>query len=192
MKILFSIVLGSLFGGLPVAYIIGKVQKGIDLRKVGSGNLGATNVLRNLGVFSFILCVIFDVGKAYFAFKLAQRFFGDVYGPISGFATVLGHCYSPFMNFKGGKGVATSGGLILAYDWRIFLIATLFLFALLLITRRMSIGSIGSAIIFPILYYYYYGFDLFIIGAIILSGFVIFMHRENISRIIKGTEPKLF
>lgn len=192
MKIIFSILMGYFLGGLPFAYIIGKIQKGVDLREVGSGNLGATNVLRNLGVFSFALCVIFDIGKAYVAFKLCQGLFGGIYGPIAGFATVIGHCYSPFMKFRGGKGVATSGGLILAYDWRVFLASTLVLVVILVISRRMSLGSIASAITFPLFYYYYYGFDLFLIGAIILTGFVIFMHRENISRLIKGTEAKLF
>lgn len=192
MNTILSIILGYVLGSLPFAYMIGKLKKDIDLRKMGSGNLGATNVLRNLGFVSFLLCALFDIGKSFVAFKLAQHFLGDINGPVAGLAAVIGHCYSPFMKFKGGKGVATSGGLILAYDWKLLLISGIVFLSLVLISRRMSLGSVGVALAFPFLYYIFNGFDFYFFGAILLAGFVIFKHRENISRLLKGTEPKIF
>ncbi|NLY72877.1 MAG: glycerol-3-phosphate 1-O-acyltransferase PlsY [Tissierellia bacterium] len=192
MRIFISLLVGYSLGAIPIAYIIGKVQKGIDLREHGSGNLGATNVLRNLGLVSFIICAAFDILKSYLAFRLIGNFFGDNLGILAGFAAVLGHCYSPFMNFKGGKGVATSGGLILAFDIRLLIVSALILLIVLLITRRMSLASISVALAFPFIYYYFLGFDNLFFGAILLAGFVIFKHKDNIKRLLKGEEPKLF
>ncbi len=192
MNLIISLFLGYLLGSIPVSYILGRLQKNIDLRLHGSGNLGATNVLRNLGFISFVLCALLDIFKGYLAFKLAQHYLGDSYGILAGFAAVLGHCYSPFMNFSGGKGVATSGGLVLALDYRLVIVGLIILILVVLITRRMSLGSIITALTFPLSYYYFNGFDNLIFGAILLAGFVIYKHKDNISRLIKGEEARLF
>ncbi|HZK09468.1 MAG TPA: glycerol-3-phosphate 1-O-acyltransferase PlsY [Clostridia bacterium] len=192
MNIIVSIIVGYFLGGLPFAYVIGKIQKNIDLRKVGSGNLGATNVFRNLGSVSFAICAFFDIGKAFLAFHIGLALFGQPYGFVAGMASVIGHCYSPFLKFKGGKGVAASGGLLLAYDWRIFIVALFLMIIILFISRRMSLASIGAALSTPLIYYLFYGFDLLIFGAIILAGFLVFQHRDNITRLLNGTEAKLF
>lgn len=192
MEAIISLLAGYFLGSIPFSYIIGKMQKNIDLRLHGSGNLGATNVLRNLGFLSFVICAILDVLKSYVAFKLASHYLGDVYSPLAGFGAVLGHCYSIFLNFKGGKGVATSGGLVLAFDYRLLLIAGLILLLVLLITRRMSLGSIIASASFPLIYFIYYGFDNLFLGAILLAGFIIYKHKDNISRLVKGQEPRLF
>ena len=192
MKYLISLLPGYVLGSIPFAYILGMKKAGVDLRNLGSGNLGATNVLRNLGFFPFVLCAVLDITKGFLPTYFFATFFGLEYGALAGLAAVLGHCYSPFMDYKGGKGVAVSAGLLLAFDWRLLLGVALVLGIVLLITHIMSLASMSAAASLPIFYLLLNRFDIYFLGAILLAGFVIFKHRENISRLLKGEERKLF
>lgn len=192
MNYLISLLIGYLLGSIPFAYLLGMKKAGVDLRNLGSGNLGATNVLRNLGFLSFVLCAFFDIAKGFLPVFLFTRYLGVDFGTLSGLAAVLGHCYSPFMGYRGGKGVAVSAGLLLAFDWRLLLLAALVMGIVLLLTHIMSLASISAAASLPIFYLFLHGFDFYFFGAILLAGFIIFKHKDNLLRLQKGEERKLF
>lgn len=187
-----ALLVGYGLGSIPFAYILGMKKTGVDLRKLGSGNLGATNVLRNLGFLSFVFCALLDIAKGFLPVFLFSRYVGAPVGALAGLAAVLGHCYSPFMGYKGGKGVAVSAGLLLAFDWRVLILSAVIMGIVLLASHIMSLASMSAAVSMPIIYLILNGFDIYFLGAILLAGFVIFKHRENISRLRKGEESKLF
>lgn len=187
-----ALLVGYGLGSIPFAYILGMKKAGVDLRKLGSGNLGATNVLRNLGFLSFVFCALLDIAKGFLPVFLISRYVGAPVGALAGLAAVLGHCYSPFMGYKGGKGVAVSAGLLLAFDWRVLILSAVIMGIVLLASHIMSLASMSAAVSMPIIYLILNGFDIYFLGAILLAGFVIFKHRENISRLRKGEESKLF
>lgn len=187
-----ALLVGYGLGSIPFAYILGMKKAGVDLRKLGSGNLGATNVLRNLGFLSFVFCALLDIAKGFLPVFLFSRYVGAPVGALAGLAAVLGHCYSPFMGYKGGKGVAVSAGLLLAFDWRVLILSAVIMGIVLLASHIMSLASMSAAVSMPIIYLILNGFDIYFLGAILLAGFVIFKHRENISRLRKGEESKLF
>ena len=187
-----ALLVGYGLGSIPFAYILGMKKAGVDLRKLGSGNLGATNVLRNLGFLSFVFCALLDIAKGFLPVFLFSRYVGAPAGALAGLAAVLGHCYSPFMGYKGGKGVAVSAGLLLAFDWRVLILSAVIMGIVLLASHIMSLASMSAAVSMPVIYLILNGFDIYFLGAILLAGFVIFKHRENISRLRKGEESKLF
>ncbi len=187
-----ALLVGYGLGSIPFAYILGMKKAGVDLRKLGSGNLGATNVLRNLGFLSFVFCALLDIAKGFLPVFLFSRYVGAPVGALAGLAAVLGHCYSPFMGYKGGKGVAVSAGLLLAFDWRVLILSAVIMGIVLLASHIMSLASMSAAVSMPVIYLILNGFDIYFLGAILLAGFVIFKHRENISRLRKGEESKLF
>lgn len=187
-----ALLVGYGLGSIPFAYILGMKKAGVDLRKLGSGNLGATNVLRNLGFLSFVFCALLDIAKGFLPVFLFSRYVEAPVGALAGLAAVLGHCYSPFMGYKGGKGVAVSAGLLLAFDWRVLILSAVIMGIVLLASHIMSLASMSAAVSMPVIYLILNGFDIYFLGAILLAGFVIFKHRENISRLRKGEESKLF
>ncbi len=188
-KILF-VIFSYLLGSIPTAFIIYKICKGDDIRKYGSGNVGGTNVLRTAGIKPGILTIILDVIKGAIPVILIYLFFPSSYilYIISTVAVLLGHVFPVFLNFKGGKGVATSGGLLLAtcilpfsgMNLAIRLAPAITMFVIIvtiaLITKIMSIGSITAAIISPIVFFLA-GYDNYIvISSIIWSIIIIVTH----------------
>ncbi len=190
-------ILSFFIGSFPSAHIISSLQ-GVDIKKAGSGNAGATNVLRSVGWKSGILVLILDVGKGILPFLLYPFFSeeksllnADWIPIIGGFLAVLGHIFNPFMKFDGGKGIATSVGLYL-YILPIPCIMSGILGAIILYWKKIaSLGSIVGFFFLPIFYLIYMGdsFSPKVLSLVIINFFlVLFTHRQNLKRIIDGTE----
>lgn len=195
MNVFIPILIAYLYGSIPFSVMIPKLH-GIHVLKSGSKNPGFTNVLRVGGVKLGFLCLILDMSKGFLptliAAKMGWEFFGSAFSMqcLAGFIGVLGHCYSPFLKMKGGKGVAAAGGFIFALNCVIALILLFSLILSIVITRYMSVGSMIAALLFPVVVYFLYGNPSYCIVPSLYSLFIIFKHRTNISRLIKGTENK--
>ena len=202
-------ILSYLIGSISFSIIFTKKFAGFDVREKGSGNAGTTNVLRTAGKFPALMTLICDVFKGVVAILIAllvgQMINGDaktraLLVQIAGVFVVIGHTFPIFFKFKGGKGVATSLGVILMVNWEIGLICLVFALILMALSRMVSLGSIAAAILYPILcmftaeHYIIGGQEAhfaYIIFGIIMAVIVIFNHRENIKRLADGTENKL-
>lgn len=190
--LVFLVVFSYLLGSIPTALIVGKIGYGIDIREQGSGNLGATNTFRTLGVKAGIIVTVVDVLKGTTAGLLPVIFSVDINILLIGLFASIGHSFPIFAKFKGGKSVATSSGVLLAYDYRIFLIAILIFIISLYLFKMVSLASIISSVIIFIYALIFSSSDiilLVVLGA--LSIFVIYRHKENIKRIKNNTEPKI-
>jgi glycerol-3-phosphate acyltransferase PlsY len=196
-------------GGIPFGWLLVRVVKGVDLRRVGSGGTGATNASRlwlgNASVGIFVLVFFLDFAKgfcaAYFAHALAGWLEaaapGETVGLLCGAAAILGHVFSPYLRFKGGKGVATALGAVTALAPWSALAALAVWAVVLLLTRYMSLGSIGAMLALPISYLVFRGEQAFGARAGIfffllgLAAVVIWRHRGNVVRILQGQERKV-
>jgi len=198
LRIAAALVLAYLMGGVPWALIIGKLFFRVDVRERGSGNLGATNVMRVLGWPAALCTLMLDVGKGALAVWVAGAIV-----PTPGlahelamlgatFAAIAGHSFSPYIGFKGGKGVATGAGALLVLTplaWPILFLTWL---AVIALTRIVSLGSVIIAVEFPILVLWlYYGDWLLLVLAVITAGLVVWRHSANIGRIIRGDESRI-
>ncbi len=196
LRIVVLILVGYFIGSIPSAFIVGKIYGGIDIRKHGSGNTGATNVFRTLGKKAAVIAFLGDFFKGILAVYVGRIIFNgvefvDSAALLCGFMSIMGHCYSLWINFKGGKGVATSVGVIMAVSPIIAILLLLLQFVMVYLTRIMSLASIVSSISYPLLVYAFgYGEDYLAFSSG-LAIFVIFKHRSNIVRLIKGKEKKL-
>lgn len=191
-------------GSINFSVILSKKLAGFDIRQKGSGNAGSTNMLRSVGKKAAILTLICDILKGVIAIGIAILI-GNIFSvtdkallvQIAGIAVVVGHTYPIFFGFKGGKGVATSLGVIIIANWQIGLICLVFALVLMALTKMVSLGSCGAAVLFPVLvlfinqnYIISEGSGYFIFS-ILLAILVLFNHRSNIKRILNGTENKL-
>lgn len=180
-----------IIGSIPFAYIVVKAVKGIDIRSVGSGNAGATNVARVLGKWGFISVLILDMLKGFLPVLAASLYFGQenivLYVMI---AAVLGHTFTIFLSFKGGKGVATAAGGFFAIVPYSMLIALGVFLVTFLISRMVSASSILAAIALFISVFFMEKWLLLIVITCIVVVFVIYKHKSNIVRIIKGQENR--
>lgn len=210
MLIILFLVLAFLVGSIPFSFVIGKLVKGIDLRDHGSGNLGATNVFRNLGPGWGAVCLLLDIAKGAAAVALMTWLVNqwpagqatpfhitpDLFRIFAGFLAAMGHTFSPFVDFHGGKGVATTAGAFAVLQ-PYAILATLVIFVIVfLVTRIVSLASIVAAITLPIAMVFFEWQSLetsttIVIFTFIISGWVIFKHRENIVRLRAGTEGRL-
>lgn len=184
------IIIAYLLGSIPSGLIVGKVFYGIDIREHGSGNLGATNTFRTLGKKAGLAVTFADILKGTLAVLLVGWFGAEFHSLIAGIIAVIGHMFPVFAGFRGGKAVATSGGILLAYAPVMFLIVLLAFFIGLYITKYVSLSSMLAAVA-AITYSLFTGDLPLIIVVGMLSGFVIYRHRANIKRIIDKTEPKV-
>ncbi|MGI2326666.1 glycerol-3-phosphate 1-O-acyltransferase PlsY [Planococcus sp. YIM B11945] len=194
MDILLPIIIAYLLGSIPSALWIGKIFYKTDIRTKGSGNLGATNTFRTLGAKAGIVVTVLDILKGTAATMLPMFIETPVHPLILGLIAVVGHMFPVFAKFKGGKAVATSGGILLGYQWPLFLVAVAVLLIALKITKMVSLSSIILAIVatvYTTIYAITTGDYPFMIVIMILSAFIIYRHRANISRIKNGTEPKV-
>jgi glycerol-3-phosphate acyltransferase PlsY len=187
-----------IIGSIPFGLVVSKLLFKQDLRKLGSGNIGATNVLRNFGVQPFIAVMMLDLGKGVAAVAIGRALgLGPTLSLVAGLAAIIGHNWSVFLKFKGGKGIATSGGVIIAaYPWQVIVVVIGVFVLLVLATRIMSVGSVAGAIAFPLSSLVFLWGDKqtywsYIVIAVLASAFAIYKHRENIKRLIKGEEPKV-
>lgn len=183
---------GYLIGTLNPAYLIAKLH-GFDIREKGSGNAGASNVVITLGKAVGLLVALLDIGKAYLAVRLARRFFpGLLYAAeLAGIFTILGHIFPFTMGFRGGKGLASLGGVVLAFNTKIFVIMLLCEIVLALILDYICVVPLTASVIFPIVYYFVTGQILGTILYALLIPLYFYKHIENLRRIAAGTEVKL-
>ena len=179
------------------AYFIGNISPatliarfyGIDIKKTGSGNAGTTNVLRVLGTKAAICTLLIDVFKGFIAVSIAQGNFNNLGAMLAFAAVVIGHIYPIVFKFKGGKGVATFLGAAMALNWPSMFAVALIAIAVAAISKKMSLGSIIAAMMYPLLMLYYYPKGIAI--AAFMTFVIIFTHRGNIKRLMKGEEKEL-
>jgi len=200
--IAFAVLVGYLIGSVPAGYLAGCIA-GIDIRKVGSGNIGATNVLRILGKRYGYPVFLFDFLKGVAAVEVSILIF-DRYHPVAsrelcailaGVASVIGHSYPVWLTFKGGKGVATSVGVVFALLPFAALIFAIVWVTTFLTSRYVSVASIAAAIALPVtvgalLYFEQLNQPVLLYFSICLAVVVIVRHRSNVSRLLHGTEPR--
>lgn len=197
METYLIILAAYLLGSIPSALWIGKLFYQTDVREHGSGNMGATNTFRVLGKKAGIIVTLLDIfkGTAAVLLPLLPYFHDSTIHPlILGIAAVLGHIFPLFANLRGGKAVATSGGVLLGYNWPVFLLVIITFLIALKLTKMVSLTSIIVSVLGPIycLIYYLITGDLYLFLVVSLMGFFIFYrHRANITRIKNGTEPKI-
>ena len=207
------VVLAYLLGSFPTAFIIFKANKGKDIRSMGSGNVGGTNVLRSAGPGLAVLTILLDILKGFLPVLMVYLFFpgSSIIYIITSVSVLLGHVFPVFLKFKGGKGISTTGGLIVAtcalplpfFMPTPFLAANLVLriapaFIIILsvliiffITRIMSLGSLVATIINPFVFLIFRYDNSVVIAAAIWSVIILIAHRENIKRLLKGEEKKI-
>ncbi len=189
--ILIAIVFGYLLGSIPFGLIITKMAGHGDIRSIGSGNIGATNVLRTGRKDIAIITLILDAGKAGLALAIVRHFYGIDLGFIAGAAAFFGHCFPVWLKFKGGKGVATFFGTLLVGSWPAGVFAAAIWLAFAFVFRFSSLAALAAAILAP-LFGLLFNLSSISIGAIcFLSLLIIVRHQENIARLLKGEEPKI-
>lgn len=201
-------VIAYLIGSINFSVLISKKMAGFDVREKGSGNAGTTNMLRSVGKKAAVITLVCDILKgvvsiviAIIVGNIAKNLDRELLLQIAGIAVVLGHTFPVFFGFKGGKGVATSLGVLLMSNWQIGLICLVFAVVLMALTRMVSLGSCAAAVLFPVLtlfinQHYTVLTDgksgrVYFIYSVILAIIVLYNHRSNIKRILSGTENKL-
>ncbi len=193
---LLILFLGYLFGSFPSGYLAGKITKGIDIRTLGSGSTGATNVLRHIGKRAAITVFFIDVFKGLLSILLAKYFLlNDLWQVAIGLSTLIGHIWPVWLNWKGGKAVATGLGIFLGLSWQVGL-ATLGIFIIMItLFRIVSLASVSSALALPLIMFISFKSSTISIPFFMVSLFamilVLWRHRENIVRLTKGKEPKI-
>lgn len=200
IEVIAGIVTAYLLGSIPTAVIVGKVFYGLDIRTVGSGNAGATNTIRTLGLKAGIPVLLFDVFKSFVAVQLYLILSNSAFTPNQleiykialGSAAVFGHVFPVFASFRGGKGVATIVGMLIALYPITFLVILGCFILMMVFTRIVSISSIVCSILFPVIVIFVFNENRFplIILAVAVAIFIPYTHRENIKRLLAGTEKK--
>ena len=198
-------IIAYLVGSINFSIIISKRMAGFDVREKGSGNAGTTNMLRSVGVKAAAITPLCDILKGVVVILIAILIGNIVDGlddallvQLAGIFVIIGHTFPIFFGFKGGKGIATSLGVLLMINWQIGLICLVFALILMVITRMVSVGSIAAAILFPVLvifigqnYIVPVNNWSYLIFSIIVAILVLFNHRENLKRIFTGKENKI-
>ena len=197
---LLILFLGYLFGSFPSGYLAGRIIKGIDIRSLGSGSTGATNVLRHIGKRAAITVFLIDVFKGVLSILLAKYFllndsWQDSWLVATGLSTLIGHIWPVWLNWRGGKAVATGLGIFLGLSWQVGL-ATLGIFILMItLFRIVSLASVSAALSLPFIMFLSFNNSSisppFLVVSILAMVLVIWRHRENIIRLIKGKEPRI-
>jgi glycerol-3-phosphate acyltransferase PlsY len=202
MLVFVVVVLGYLIGSVPTAFWFGKWFHGIDIREHGSKNSGATNTFRVLGKKTGWSVLLIDISKGLLS-SLLPLFFTEYFSGFkdeqlilqlcSSFSAVLGHVFPIFASFRGGKGVATSLGIVLGINPIAALICLAFFIIVFVLTRFVSLGAICASLAFPAVSYFVLKEDtrIMIVFTLVLASLVIIAHRKNISRLLKGEENKM-
>lgn len=189
---LAALLIGYLLGSIPFGIVLTRLTGAGDLRQIGSGNIGATNVLRTGRKGLAAATLVLDAAKGAAAILLVRAIFeGEPQlDPLAAFGALIGHLYPVWLRFAGGKGVATFLGILLALDWRIGLVAAAVWLLMLAVTRFSSLSGMTMAMSAPVAAALFGRFDL----ALLFLGFallVVWKHRSNVERLIAGTEPKV-
>ena len=190
MKNIFIFLLAFLIGSIPFGIIIAKA-KGVDLKKVGSGNIGATNVLRSIGKYPALLTLLGDVLKGTAAVALGRYFgSGPAFEGLVGFCAIVGHNFSLFLGFRGGKGVATSFGVLSFYSPQTALFTFIIWLIVVMTTKYSSLGAIVSFGLLPLsIMFFDHKSKVFV--AVLITILIFVRHKDNIKRLMSGTERKI-
>ncbi|MHB8170550.1 MAG: glycerol-3-phosphate 1-O-acyltransferase PlsY [Thermincolia bacterium] len=191
MVILLVLVLSYLLGSISFGYLVAKYWKGIDIRQFGSGNIGTTNVFRTLGPTVGVMVFLGDFLKGAAGAWLGLWAGSEWIGVLAGFTAMAGHSYPLFLNFKGGKVIATGAGVLFALDYGIALIALVIFALMLFLFRYVSLASITAAASVPILLIIFREPIPYIVFGLVGASFAIFKHKANIQRLRGGTEPRV-
>jgi acyl phosphate:glycerol-3-phosphate acyltransferase len=193
-----------LLGSIPTGYLVGRA-KGVDIRRVGSGNIGATNAFRILGKTAGTLVLLADAAKGFLACWFLSRLIaahapgagenlaptGESLAIVAGIAAILGHNYTCWLKFKGGKGVATTAGVLVALFPKAFLIGLGVWLAVLALSRYVSLASICAAVVLPLAVWFCGGSTTLIVVGALLGALAIYKHKSNLERLLHGTEHRL-
>jgi glycerol-3-phosphate acyltransferase PlsY len=190
LTLIYAVALGYLFGSIPFGLILTRAAGLGDIRSIGSGNIGATNVLRTGNKKIAALTLILDALKAVVPILIARHFWGEDAASIAAVGAFFGHCFPAWLGFKGGKGVAVMIGSLLALAWPVGLIFCAVWLLLAYVRKISSLAALVAAASAPIFAYALVNEKLAIV-VLILALLLFFQHRENIARLIKGTEPKI-
>ncbi|MCV2863919.1 glycerol-3-phosphate 1-O-acyltransferase PlsY [Defluviimonas sp. WL0075] len=188
--LILTALLGYLLGSVPFGLVITRALGLGDVRKIGSGNIGATNVLRTGSKPAALATLLLDGGKGAVAVLIARAFAGEDAAQMAGLSAFLGHLYPVWLGFKGGKGVATFLGTVIALAWPVGLAACATWLTAAVVTRRSSLGALVAAAL-CVLWAPLLGHGSLVILIAILAVLVFWRHRSNIARIIAGEEPKI-
>ena len=183
-----------LLGSFPTGFLIGKYLKNIDLRKMGSGSTGATNVLRNVGKWPALFVFIIDVLKGFIAVKISYILISEsIYEVLAGSLAVAGHIWPIWLKGKGGKAVATGLGIFIALSWQVGLASFGIFLLVLSFSKFVSLSSITASFLLPVFMFLYLGEmdHPYFIFSVLVAILIIGKHKTNIARIIKGIEPKI-
>lgn len=192
MTIIFSIILGYIIGCINPSYILA-LARGFDIREVGSGNAGASNAIITMGKKIGAISAFFDIFKAFFAVKLSVYLFPalNIAGIISGTSCIIGHIFPVFMKFRGGKGLACLGGLVLAYSVPLFFILLVAEVIIGFSLDYICVVPITGSIAFPVIYYIIERNIAGVMVLLVATAVMLYKHIENIKRIKNGTEARL-
>ncbi len=182
------IVIAYFLGNISPSTLLGRAM-GIDIKKAGSGNAGTTNALRVLGKKAALITLVVDIGKGFLAVELGYALSTPTAAMCCAMAAFFGHIWPLLFHFKGGKGVAVAFGTILAINWQMALIMLGIVILLVLLSRMVSVGSIAAGISFPFICYWLER-DFFWFG-LIMAAVLLYAHRSNIKRVVRGEENKL-
>ena len=189
VETLMPLLVGYLLGSVPFGLVLTRLTGGGDLRAIGSGNIGATNVLRTGKKGVAVATLLLDMGKGLAAVLLARHFWPGS-EPLAALAAVLGHCFPVCLKFKGGKGVATMMGVSLGLAWPIGLAYAVVWLGVLFASRISSLGGMSAALAAPVAALLL-GYTAYVPVLALLALLVLFLHRENIARLRAGTEPRV-
>ena len=191
------VLLGYVLGSIPFGYLLVRARSGGDVRAMGSGNIGATNVARTAGMSIGVATLLLDAGKGYFAVWLAGHCSGGNIRIMmfAGLAAILGHVFPVWLKFSGGKGVATALGVFLMISWAAVAAAVAVFAIVVLFWRYVSLASVSAAAALPLLVYLLYAPghappSTVTAGTLLAAVMVIVKHRQNIERLMAGTEPR--
>ncbi len=190
MEMIFAAALGYLLGSVPYGLILTKAAGLGDIRSIGSGNIGATNVLRTGNKALAAATLVLDVLKGVLALLIARYVWGETAALVAGFAAMAGHAFPVWLGFKGGKGVATGAGVLLAAQWWLGLIALAAWAVAFAVTRISSASALAACVAAPIAALLLGDWQLAVF-ALGLSALIVFRHKANIQRLIAGTEPRV-
>ncbi len=199
MLIIISLIICYLIGSIPTSYIFGKILGGVDIRQYGSGNVGATNVYRVVGKLPGILVLIIDILKGLICVTLLPNLFlrlgipmnPEVYKMALGFTAVVGHDWTVFLKFKGGKGVATSTGVLIGIAPNILVFGLIVWVVIFIWKRYVSLASISSAVSIPIFFSIMSYPVSYVIFSSLICAIMVYKHLPNIRRFVRGEENKI-
>lgn len=189
--VLLTVLLSFFIGSIPFGYLIGRFVYRTDIRKHGSGNIGAMNALRTLGKPGAVAVLLLDAAKGVIPVLAALHMFSDAatLASLAGASAVLGHCFSPWLNWKGGKGVATAIGAIFALSWPAGLVVVaVWIVGALLLTHYSSVGSMIASVTSPFALFFFTREPAPAVLGCFLAVLILWTHRENLERLRKGTE----